>query len=184
LLLFVDRNLTWERIYGPNGTVYCCWLYNVDNCQDEEGFQNLALGGAILGLVDVLLISGIIISLRLDKGVIGRKHFFLLPLSFFNLFLAMFTIHQFLLYTNGYENSPYGCVIFYLAILCWSLGLIAYRTFLIQTFTELIDFQGEKYVSQTKIYFLGVIITEMILLVLVIMTSDGINQNRPWTDGL
>jgi len=66
-------NVTWERVIDADGTIYCCWFFNIHNCKDEETYQIIALTSGILCTILFLINSFFITWRYLNKKIAGNK---------------------------------------------------------------------------------------------------------------
>jgi len=120
-------NVTWERVIDADGTVYCCWLFTIHNCKDEETFRILALIAGILCVIIFAINSGSMLWRYVNKEIAGDKGY-LRTLIFVDLALLFAASFCFALYADSFPDA-YG---FLLAIMIIIFIGMAGVTFTIQ----------------------------------------------------
>jgi len=137
---------------GENGTIYCCWLWNVYNCEHEETFQSLALVSGILSLIAFLVLACLTAWVYFDKRLVGTKRFasflFLADATLFFLF-----IHVVALYTNAYHNSPYGFLVLTVCVGILALALFTFGTEIVAIQSEITAFDRRSIIIRFKRFF-------------------------------
>jgi len=125
----------WGRIEDGNATMYCCWLYNVYNCKDEQDFQLVTLACFSLGIAGFIFILSFILYLTLVLKM--GKNLFLRPMYFATAYLILNAIHSLILYTDGYRGSAYATVFIFLAFYVGTLASVVYFFSIIEAFGDI-----------------------------------------------
>lgn len=144
-----NLNITWERVVGENGTMYCAWLWNIYNCEEQEMFQRLALTSGIFNAINSIFIGIIVAYIRFGKKITNRSLFFK-TVMFFDIFLVFLWIHSFFLYTNAYHNSPYGLLIVGAAVAFGVMSFLNYGIMILETIAEMSSY-NHKFEKKHKI---------------------------------
>jgi len=133
---------------GENGTIYCCWLFTVNECEDEKTFRDIVLASEILSLMGCIIVSCFTSWIYFDKNVIGTKKF-VSSFLMIDVGLILFFIHDFSLYANAYHNSPYGYLALFFSGTFLSLAIFSFVIEMLSLQREL-NARGEHWIIKLK----------------------------------
>jgi len=149
-------NTTWERIVDENGTIYCCWLWNVHNCEHEETFRPLALAAGIMTLFGLIVGSSLTAWVYFDKKPLGTRrfvHIFMIA----DITIILLAGHMFSLYTDAYHNSPYGLLVLGFCVISLSVAIFFFGFNLLTLESEFTS-MGDALVLKYKTAWFGLLI--------------------------